>query len=87
MQGILDFRVMPMVGFISKFKRRTGEEVSAYSASDGTLRFLGMLAALLDEDYVGALLLRGDRQRHSIRRGCTCCLTSSNGKPQRGRFR
>ena len=27
---------------------RNGREVSAYSASDGTLRFLGMLAALLD---------------------------------------
>ena len=30
-----------------------GESVSAYSASDGTLRFLGMLAALLNEDYAG----------------------------------
>ena len=30
-----------------------GRKVSAYSASDGTLRFLGMLAALLDEDSSG----------------------------------
>lgn len=30
-----------------------GQKVSAYSASDGTLRFLGMLAALLDEDSSG----------------------------------
>lgn len=30
-----------------------GRRVSAYSASDGTLRFLGMLAALLNEDYEG----------------------------------
>lgn len=31
----------------------SGRRVSAYSASDGTLRFLGMLAALLNEDYEG----------------------------------
>ena len=30
-----------------------GKSVSAYSASDGTLRFLGMLAALLNEDFKG----------------------------------
>ena len=30
-----------------------GREVSAYSASDGTLRFLGMLAALLQTDSAG----------------------------------
>ena len=30
--------------------REPGREVSAYSASDGTLRFLAMLAALLDRD-------------------------------------
>ena len=34
-------------------KERNGERVSAYSASDGTLRFLAMLAALLDEDSAG----------------------------------
>ena len=32
---------------------RNGHKVSAYSASDGTLRFLGMLAALLNEDAGG----------------------------------
>ncbi len=32
---------------------RNGRKVSAYSASDGTLRFLGMLAALLREDRAG----------------------------------
>ena len=36
-----------------QIQEANGREVSAYSASDGTLRFLGMLAALLDEDYVG----------------------------------
>ena len=30
-----------------------GRKISAYSASDGTLRFLGMLAALLNEDFEG----------------------------------
>ena len=30
-----------------------GQSISAYSASDGTLRFLGMLAALLNEDFEG----------------------------------
>ena len=30
-----------------------GRKVSAYSTSDGTLRFLGMLAALLNEDSSG----------------------------------
>lgn len=34
-------------------KERNGERVSAHSASDGTLRFLAMLAALLDEDSAG----------------------------------
>ena len=34
-------------------KERNGEKVSAHSASDGTLRFLAMLAALLDEDSAG----------------------------------
>lgn len=32
---------------------RNGRKVSAYSASDGTLRFLGILAALLNEDASG----------------------------------
>ena len=32
---------------------RNGRKVSAYSASDGTLRFLGILAALLNEDAGG----------------------------------
>ena len=32
---------------------RNGRKVSAYSASDGTLRFLGMLAALLSPDSAG----------------------------------
>ncbi len=32
---------------------RNGRQVSAYSASDGTLRFLGILAALLNEDAGG----------------------------------
>ncbi len=32
---------------------RNGRKVSAYSASDGTLRFLGMLAALLSEERAG----------------------------------
>ena len=32
---------------------RNGRRVSAYSASDGTLRFLGILAALLNEDASG----------------------------------
>ena len=33
-----------------KLRERSGREVSAYSASDGTLRFLALLAALLGED-------------------------------------
>jgi AAA15 family ATPase/GTPase len=32
------------------FLERTGDRVSAYSASDGTLRFLAMLAALLGKN-------------------------------------
>ena len=32
---------------------RNGRKVSAYSASDGTLRFLGILAALLNDDAGG----------------------------------
>ena len=32
---------------------RNGRKVSAYSASDGTLRFLGILAALLNDDAAG----------------------------------
>ena len=34
-------------------RERNGRTVSAYSVSDGTLRFLGMLAALLGEDRAG----------------------------------
>ena len=36
-----------------KLKEKSGREISSYSASDGTLRFLAMLAALLDEDPTG----------------------------------
>lgn len=36
-----------------QIQEANGKKVSAYSASDGTLRFLGMLAALLNEDYEG----------------------------------
>ena len=39
---------------------RGGRSISAYSASDGTLRFLGMLAALLGHSPAGVLLLRGN---------------------------
>ena len=34
-----------------RIREANGRAVSAYSASDGTLRFLGMLAALLNEDF------------------------------------
>ena len=34
-----------------QIQEANGKSVSAYSASDGTLRFLGMLAALLNEDF------------------------------------
>ena len=36
-----------------QIQEANGKSVSAYSASDGTLRFLGMLAALLNEDFEG----------------------------------
>ena len=36
-----------------QIQEANGRSVSAYSASDGTLRFLGMLAALLNEDFEG----------------------------------
>ena len=36
-----------------RIREANGRAVSAYSASDGTLRFLGMLAALLNEDFEG----------------------------------
>ena len=42
-----------------------GNRLSAYSISDGTLRFLAMLAALLSEDAAGLYFLRGAGQRHS----------------------
>ena len=42
-----------------------GRKVSADSASDGTLRFLAMLAALLSENSKGPVFLRGDRYRYS----------------------
>ena len=34
-------------------RENNGRRISAYSASDGTLRFLAMLAALLDEEPAG----------------------------------
>ena len=43
---------------------RNGRKVSAYSASDGTLRFLGILAALLGPNEGGLYFFEGDRQRH-----------------------
>jgi len=36
-----------------QIQEANGKKVSAYSASDGTMRFLGMLAALLNEDDGG----------------------------------
>ncbi|MCY4437403.1 MAG: ATP-binding protein [Chloroflexi bacterium] len=36
-----------------QIQEANGRSVSAYSASDGTLRFLGMLAALLNEEFEG----------------------------------
>ena len=36
-----------------QIQEANGKSVSAYSASDGTLRFLGLLAALLNEDFEG----------------------------------
>ena len=44
---------------------RNGRKVSAYSASDGTLRFLAMLALLLNEEAGGTYFFRGHRRRHS----------------------
>ena len=41
----------PTTGLVQlAIRERSGRTVSAYSASDGTLRFLAMLAALLDKD-------------------------------------
>ena len=43
-----EFPLDPVTGLVQlRFKERSGNLVSAYSASDGTLRFLAMLAALL----------------------------------------
>ena len=45
-------------GRVHLYLRETnGRQISAYSASDGTLRFLGMLAALLSEDEDGLLFI------------------------------
>ncbi len=49
-----EFPTDPITGRIQVvFKEANGRRVSAYSASDGTLRFLALLAALLGENPVG----------------------------------
>ncbi|MDE0690812.1 MAG: AAA family ATPase [Gammaproteobacteria bacterium] len=49
-----DFPIDPTTGWVQlAIKERDGRTVSAYSASDGTLRFLAMLATLLDDDTSG----------------------------------
>ena len=45
-----EFPVDPSGRIHLKLRERSGREVSAYSASDGTLRFLALLAALLGEN-------------------------------------
>ena len=42
-----------------RLKENSGKEVSSYSASDGTLRFFAMLAALLDEDPTSLYVFEG----------------------------
>lgn len=47
----LEFPKDPITGLVQlAFRDRAGNSTSAYSASDGTLRFLSMLAALLGEE-------------------------------------
>ena len=49
-----EFPIDATTGWIQlAIKERDGRTVSAYSASDGTLRFLAMLATLLDDDTTG----------------------------------
>lgn len=49
-----DFPVNPQTGLVHlSFRTGDGSSVSSYSASDGTLRFLAMLAALLSEHSAG----------------------------------
>ncbi len=44
----------PTTGLVQlAVREKSGRRISAYSASDGTLRFLAMLAALLDEEPAG----------------------------------
>ena len=49
-----DFPIDPTTGRVQlAIKEHNGRTVSAYAASDGTLRFLAMLAALLDDEREG----------------------------------
>jgi predicted ATPase len=49
-----DFPKDPITGLVQlAFKERSGNRISAFSASDGTLRFLAMLAALLGTKPAG----------------------------------
>ena len=49
----MSFRRDPSGRVHLQILERNGRKVSAYSASDGTLRFLGILATLLNEDAGG----------------------------------
>ena len=50
----LEFVQDPITGLIQlAIREQSGNVISAYSASDGTLRFLAMLAALLGDDPAG----------------------------------
>ena len=50
----LDFPTDPLTGRVQlAFREENGRTISAYSASDGTLRFLAMLAALLGTNPAG----------------------------------
>ena len=67
-------------------KERDGRTVSAYSASDGTLRFLAMLAMLLDDDTTGLHFFE-ESTTASIHRASTCSSSSSRAGRKRRTFR
>ncbi len=66
-----DFPVDPVTGLVHLVIRETERrKLSAYSVSDGTLRFLAMLAALLAENKTGLYFLEEiDNGIHPVRLG------------------
>ena len=83
---VSSFREIPADGCTCTSPSATGGKVSAYSASDGTLRFLGILAALLNDDAGGIYFFEEIDATASIPTASGYCWISSNSRTAKGKI-